>query len=170
MKLRALAGIAVAAFAAVAALAFENTQWYGGLKCTVKAKVTGQRAEKLSTDETGVSLQTTNSTFIQNGIAGSPLNGLIVKKNNTHYASTQAASGQDLDDFVAWVKAKILAQLGLDVTIETATMKGNFTLIHSFEDVKENMTIKWTGVVATGENAGSEVKGTIKLKGSLPRD
>lgn len=170
MRLRALAGIAVAAFAAVTALAFENTYWYGGLNCKVKAKIQKMKAVHSSEDVTGVSLSTTNTTFNQGPISGSAFSGLIIKKNNTHYVATQPAPGTDLDAFIAWVKAKIVNSTGIDVDILTVETKGSFTLIHSFEDVRENIKIKWTGTVATGENAGQPVSGSIKLKGSLPRD
>lgn len=170
MNLRALAGIAVVAAAAVAALAFENTAWYGPVTCTVKAKIVGEKPEKQVESAEGVSLNTTNSTFQMGPIAGSNLKGLIIKQSATHYKAAHPAMDPDLADFLAWVKAKILARTGIDVDLATAGMTGSFTLIKRFTSVKVNLTIRWTGTVASGEDAGKAVFGTIKLKSTLPRD
>lgn len=170
MKLRALAGVAVAALAAAAALAFENTYWYGSLKCTTKAKVVGENTEKETQTSEGVNLSTTNSTFSMGPLAGSNVIGGILKKNNTHYDVAQPPMDPDLATFTAWVKAKILAQTGLDVDLATVEMKGKFTLIKNFQKVKVNITVKWSGTVASGEHMGKGVSGSIALKGTLPRD
>jgi hypothetical protein len=173
MNLRALVGVAAVAVVAVAASAFENTFWYGNLNCTTKAKVVGERTEKSEKEEklaTGVQLTTTNTAFEMGPIAGSNLNGLIIKKNNTHYSVDQPTDEDDLADLTNWVKAKILAHLGLDVNLATLDMKGTFTLIKNFNQVKVNITVVWSGTVASGEDSGKGVSGTVKLKGVLPRD
>ncbi len=170
MNLRTLAGTAVVAVAAVAASAFEFTSWYGNLECTTKAKVFGDNADKETQSVTGVGLSTTDSSFTMGPIAGSNLNGLIVKKNNTHYSVAQPTDVDDLAAFTAWVKAKILAQTGLDVDLASVEMMGKFILVKQFSFVKVNVKVKWTGTVASGEQMGQTVIGSIALKGTLPRD
>ena len=169
MNLRALAGIAVVALVAVAALAFENTYWYGGLKCTAKARIVGEKTEKQVETSESVTLHTTDMAFDLGPIAGSNVNGLILKKNNTHYGAAQPTMDPALANFTAWVKAKILAQTGVDVDLATVEMTGSFTLIQNFSKVKVNLKIKWSGTVASGEHVGKGVSGSIGLKGSLPR-
>jgi len=170
MKLRALSGIAVAALACVAALAFENTSWYGNLECTVKAKVLGERAENQAEVAENVGLNTTDTTFALGPIAGSNCEGLIIKRTARSYKAAQPATDPDLTDFTNWVKAKILARTGLDVDLATVEMKGGFNLLSNFTLVRTGLKIKWTGTVATGEHAGKAVRGSIRLKGTLPRD
>jgi hypothetical protein len=170
MKLRAFAGIAVAALAASAALAFENTAWYGALECKTKVKVEGERAEREVETAEAVSLNTTDSTFTMGPIAGGDVDGLILKKNNTHYSVAQPTDETDLAAFTAWVKAKILAQTGLDVDLTAVEMKGSFILVKRFSLVKVNIRIKWYGTVASGEHMGQTAFGSIALKGVLPRD
>ena len=93
-----------------------------------------------------------------------------MKKNNTHYSVAQPTDSEDLDAFTQWVKAKILAQTGLDVDLATVEMKGKFILLKKCTLVKVNGKVKWTGTIATGEDAGMAVFGSIAVKGVVPRD
>lgn len=171
MRPRSILG-AVAVFAALAAgaLAFENTAWFGNLNCRVKVRVRRGESANVSQDATDVGLSTQTTSFDMGPLGGGTMHGQMTRRNARNYRISNFTEGTDASDFVAWVRAKVLAATEIDVNIETVRMKGTFVLIHDFQEVKVGDKVTFTGTVASGPDSGKSVRGSITVKGILPRD
>jgi hypothetical protein len=169
--------VAAAALAVVAAsgLAFEFTSWSGPVLCKSKSRVKQGDPPSYVSEATqnGVDLSTQDTDWVMDDLPGGSLPGEMAARNSRNYKAWHPnpdTAPTEHQQFLDWVKAKILAAHGLDVDLVGAELKGKFVLNADFDEVKVGHSISWYGTVATGPDAGKVVKGKIKLKGVLPRN
>ena len=169
---RTLVALAGVAALAAASFAFENTSWFGNLECDVKVKVRQGTGAHSAVAAQNVSLSTTNTAFTMGPLGGLDEVGTIRMNSDHNYSASappdEDPAGQAL--FKLWVRGKVLTVTGIDVNVVACSLKGKFVLNDDFSAVRVIHKITFAGTVASGEDSGKPVKGSIKIRGSLPRD